>query len=76
MFYLALLFRQAITRQVPALFRSFEALIERMVKFRYRNMEGEFEEHLRKFAAGSKPELVKETLVNIEMKTDDADEAI
>ena len=38
--YLALLFRQALTRQIPNLFKSFEALVERLAKVkRLRDLE-------------------------------------
>ncbi len=33
--YLALLFRQALTQQIPNLFKSFEALVERLAKVKY-----------------------------------------
>ncbi len=62
--YLSLLFRQALTRQIPALFKSFEALIERLAKVKYKGVEAEFDK-LRDLAAEAAPELTEEVVLNI-----------
>ncbi len=65
--YLSLLFRQALTRQIPALFKSFEALIERLAKVKYKGVEAEFElDKLRDVAAEHSPELAQELLIKID----------
>lgn len=65
--YLALLFRQALTKQIPTLFRSFEALIERLAKVKYKGVEAEFEiDKLRETAAEHSSELTKELLIKVE----------
>jgi hypothetical protein len=64
--YLSLLFRQALTRQIPALFKSFEALIERLAKVKYKGVKAEFElDKLRDLAAEAAPELTEEVVLNI-----------
>lgn len=71
---LALLFRQALTRQIPTLFKSFEALIERLAKVKYKGVEADFEvESLHKLAAKLGPELAGETVLKIEVPTEEQD---
>ena len=66
--YLALLFRQALTRQIPKLFKSFEALVERLAKVKYKGIEAEFEvDSLHKTAAELGPELVGEAVLKIDV---------
>jgi len=64
--YLSLLFRQALTRQIPALFKSFEALIERLAKVKYKGVEAEFElDKLRDLAAEAAPELTEAVVLHM-----------
>ena len=73
---LAVMFRQALTRQIPALFQSFEALIERLAKVKYKGIEAEFEiDKLRETAAKHSSELTKELLIKVEMPPDDLGDA-
>jgi len=74
--YLSLLFRQALTRQIPAFFKSLEELIERLAKVKYKGIEAEFDlDKLREVAAEHSPELAQELLIKIdsppEHKADD-----
>ncbi len=65
--YLALLFRQALTQQIPNLFKSFEALVERLAKVKYKGVEAEFDlEKLRKLASEAAPELTGEVALKVE----------
>lgn len=74
--YLALLFRQALTRQIPNLFQSFEALVERLAKVKYKGVEAEFEiDKLREVAAEHSPELVQELMLKVELPPEDLGDA-
>ncbi len=65
--YLSLLFRQALTRQIPAFFKSLEELIERLAKVKYKGIEAEFDlDKLREVAAEHSPELAQELLIKID----------
>lgn len=65
--YLSLLFRQALTRQIPAFFKSLEDLIERLAKVKYKSIEAEFDlNKLRDVAAEHSPELAQELLIKID----------
>jgi len=56
------------------MFKSFESLIERLAKVKYKGIEAEFElEKLRKFASTSRPELLNQVLLNVNLE-DNADE--
>ena len=70
--YLALIFRRAITRQIPAFFKSLEDLIERLAKVKYKGIEAEFDlEKLRGLAAEAAPELTEEVVLNIEATSEE-----
>ena len=65
--YLSLLFRQALTRQIPSFFKSLEELIERLAKVKYKGLEADFElDKLRDLAAEAASELTEEVVLNIE----------
>ncbi len=67
MLYLSLLFRQALTRQIPGFFKSLEELIERLAKVKYKGLEADFElDKLREVAAEHSPELAQELLIKID----------
>ncbi len=70
--YLFLLFRRALTRQIPAFFKSLEELVERLAKVKYKGIEAEFDlDKLRGLAAEAAPELTEEVVINIEAKPED-----
>ncbi len=65
--YLSLLFRRALTRQIPAFFKSLEELIERLAKVKYKGIEAEFDlDKLREVAAEHSSELAQELLIKID----------
>jgi len=65
--YLSLLFRRALTQQIPAFFKSLEELIERLAKVKYKGIEAEFNlDKLRDVAAEHSPELAQELLIKID----------
>lgn len=68
--YLSLLFRRAVTRQIPSFFKSLEELIERLAKVKYKGLEADFElDKLREVAAEHSPELAQELLIKIDAPT-------
>jgi len=70
--YLSLLFRRALARQIPAFFKSLEALVERLAKVKYKGVEADFEiGKLRDLAAEAAPELTGEVVLNIETSPED-----
>ena len=67
MLYLSLLFRRALTRQIPSFFRSLEELIERLAKVKYKGLEADFElDKLRNLAVEAASELTEEVVLHIE----------
>lgn len=65
--YLSLLFRRALTRQIPSFFKSLEELIERLAKVKYKGLEADFElDKLRNLAVEAASELTEEVVLHIE----------
>ena len=69
--YLFLLFRKALTKQIPALFQSLESLVERLVTAKFKGIELDFR-GLQKFAASAGPQLTQAVTANLD-ETRDAD---
>jgi hypothetical protein len=69
--YLVLLFRRALTKEIPTLFRIFEQMVERLTALKYKGWEADFQ-GFQGLAQAAGPVLTQAVAVNLSQAQDQA----